>query len=48
MSGYILTVSGSDGTYSDAGMYTIDITNVNDNAPTVEDGSGTIAEDAAT
>jgi hypothetical protein len=32
-SGYTLTVSGSDGTFSDNGTYTIDITNVNDNTP---------------
>ena len=47
-SGYILIVSGSDGVYADTATITITITNVNDNAPVVEDDTAVVAENAST
>jgi hypothetical protein len=47
-SGYSLLVSGSDGLFSDSATIDIEITNTNDNAPVVDDATGSIAENAIT
>ncbi|MBC6427265.1 MAG: cadherin repeat domain-containing protein [Ekhidna sp.] len=44
---YTLTVSVSDGSLSATANVTINVTNVNDNAPTITDQTFTVAEDAA-
>ena len=44
---YILTVEATDGSNSDTAAVTIDVTNVNDNAPLINDVTTSVAEDAA-
>jgi hypothetical protein len=43
-----LTVNGSDGFFSDTGTVDIAVNNINDNAPVVDDATGSIAENART
>ena len=44
---YVLTVEATDGTNTDSAAITIDVTNVNDNAPLIDDVTTSVAEDAA-
>jgi hypothetical protein len=46
--GYVLTISGSDGALAGAAVVTIAINNVNDNVPTIDDATGSVDEDAVT
>ena len=43
---YVLTVEATDGTTTDTAALTIDVTNVNDNAPLINDVTTSVAEDA--
>ena len=43
-----MTISGSDGVYADTAIITITITNVNDNAPVVDDDTAIVTENAST
>jgi hypothetical protein len=46
--GYALTISGSDGSFDDIAIVNITILDVNNNAPIIENTTGSLRENAVT